>query len=188
MQTHPEPLPIGAPAPSFQLPGVDGKDYRFEDFAAPLLVYIQGCNHCPIVLAYLERIKAYARDYAPRGVDFVMVNSNDVDKVEDDSFPAMKAFSAKHQLPFPYLYDESQEVARAYRTFRTPEVLVFDRERKLCYHGRIDDNAKEPEQASSFEFKEALDALLDGQPVPVPETYAVGCTVKWKPGNEPVLV
>jgi peroxiredoxin len=187
MKTHPDMLPIGAAAPDFSLPGVDGRTYRLSDFQAPVFVYIQGCNHCPYVIAYLERLKAYAAEYGPKGVDFVMVNSNDVDQYEDDSFPAMQRFAKEHALPFPYLYDESQEVAKAYRTFRTPELLVFDRDRKLAYHGRIDDNPKEPDKATAFEFRDALEALLAGRPVPVAETFAVGCTVKWKPGNEPVL-
>ena len=187
VQTHPEPLAIGTRAPDFSLPGVDGKRYALADFTGEVFVYIQGCNHCPIVLAYLERLKTYAEQYQPHGVDFVMINSNDAERYPDDSFEAMQRFAAEHKLPFPYLHDESQEVAQAYRTFRTPELLVFDREHKLAYHGRIDDNAKEPDKVGKRDFEEALEALLANKPVPNPETYAVGCTVKWKPGNEPVV-
>ena len=187
LKNHPEPLPIGAPAPDFALPGVDGKTHRLGDFGAPVLVYVQGCNHCPYVLAALDRLQRLARDYKDKGVQFVMVNSNDAAQYPADDFAAMRRFKEAHALPFPYLFDETQEVAKAYRTFRTPELLVFGEERTLAYHGRIDDNLKEPERATTHELKDALDALLSGGAVAEPETYAVGCTVKWKPGNEPWL-
>ena len=187
MKTHPDVLPVGAPAPDFALPGVDGATHRLTDLDAPVFVYIQGCNHCPYVLAYLDRFKALTDEYADKGVAFVMVNSNDAERYPDDDFEGMKKFAAEHMLPFPYLWDPSQETAKAYRTLRTPEVLVFDASRKLAYHGRIDDNAKEPEAVTTHELKDALEALLAGDEVAEPETYAVGCTVKWKPGNEPVV-
>ncbi len=187
LKNHPEPLPIGASAPDFALLGVDDKPYRLSDVDAPVFVYVQGCNHCPYVLAALDRLKRLASEYGAKGVQFVMVNSNDAAQYPDDSFGAMQAFSEAHALPFPYLYDETQEVAKAYRTFRTPELLVFDERRTLAYHGRIDDNLKEPEKARTHELQDALDALLSGEAVAEPETYAAGCTVKWKPGNEPWL-
>lgn len=179
-------LAIGAAAPDFKLPGVDGKTYQRDDFHKPIFVYVQGCNHCPYVLAYLKRLKRFARDYAEHA-DVVMVNSNDAEQYPSDDFDAMQTFAKTHALPFPYLFDADQSVARAYRAFRTPELLVFGRERTLAYRGRIDDSVKEPEAATTHEFKDALDALVAGQPVPEPETYAIGCTVKWKPGNEPAL-
>ncbi len=187
MQTHLKVLPIGAPAPGFELPGVDGKSYALKGFTEPVLVYIQSCNHCPYVLAYLKRLKDLAKDYSGKGVQFLMVNSNDAAQYPEDDFEHMKGFAQKHELPFPYLYDETQAVAKAYRTYRTPEVLVFDEQRKLVYHGRIDDSAKEPHKVSTHEFKDALDALLSGQAIKEAETSAVGCTVKWKPGNESVI-
>lgn len=178
-------LPIGATAPAFDLPAAGGGRVRLSDFVeAPAFVYVQGCNHCPVVLAYLERLKAIARDYQQRGVGFVMVNSNDAERYPDDSFEAMERFRHEHDLPFPYLHDEDQEVARSYRTVRTPEVLVFDEERDLRYHGRIDD-AKDPDRVTRQELREALDTLLAGNDVAEPETWAVGCTVKWKPGRSP---
>jgi peroxiredoxin len=187
VQTHPEPLAIGSRAPTFDLPATDGRSYRLEDFDAPVLIFIQGCNHCPVVLAYLDRIAEIEADYRERGVQVVMVNSNDAERYPDDGFGAMQSFAAERGFAFPYLFDADQSVAQAYRTFRTPEILVFDGERRLRYHGRIDDNTKEPELATRQDLREALDALLAGNDVPEPETYAVGCTVKWKPGNEPVL-
>lgn len=187
MQTHPEPLAIGSAAPTFDLPATDGRRYRLDDFDAPVLIYIQGCNHCPVVIAYLDRIAEIEADYRGRGVQVVMVNSNDAERYPDDGFEAMQGFAAERGFAFPYPYDEDQSVAQAYRTFRTPEMLVFDGERRLRYHGRIDDNTKEPENATRHELRDALDALLAGAAVAEPETYAVGCTVKWKPGNEPVV-
>lgn len=178
-------LPIGAPAPDFDLPAAGGGRVRSDDLReADVFVYVQGCNHCPVLLAYLDRLKDVARDYAGRGVAMVMVNSNDAERYPDDAFEAMERFRVEHDLPFPYLHDEDQEVARAYRTVRTPEVLVFDRDRRLRYHGRVDD-AKDPDEVTRRDLREALDALLDGRDVPEPETWAVGCTVKWKPGRSP---
>ena len=178
-------LPIGSTAPKFDLPAAGGSRVRFDDLAdAQVFVYVQGCNHCPVVLAYLERLKSIARDYADRSVAFVMVNSNDADRYEDDSFEAMGRFREEHDLPFPYLHDGDQAVARAYRTVRTPEILVFDEERDLRYHGRIDD-AKDPAEVTRHELRDAIDALLAGDPVAEPETWAIGCTVKWKPGRSP---
>jgi hypothetical protein len=116
-----------------------------------------------------------------------MVNSNDAKRFPEDSFENMKRFAEEHALNFPYLFDETQEVAMAYRTFRTPEPLVFDSRRRLVYHGRIDDSSKEPAKVTSYDLKDAIEAALAGKPVADPETYAVGCTVKWKEGNEPTL-
>jgi peroxiredoxin len=182
METYPETLPLGSRAPEFELPGVDGKSYRLEAIRSPIFIYVQSSNLCPVVQAYLGRLNALAEEYADR-VRFVMVNANDG---EQESLEPMQRFAAEHALTFPYLKDETQEVARAYRTVRTPEVLVFDRQRKLAYHGRIDDN-KDEAKVTKRELHEALEAILAGRPVSEPETYAVGCTVKWKPGNEPVV-
>lgn len=183
---EPAKLAIGATAPDFDLPGVHGDSVSLSDLGdAEVFVYVQGCNHCPYVHAYLERLKRIAREYEPRGVRFVMVNSNDADRYEDDSFEAMQAFARDHDLPFPYLHDEDQSVARAYKTVRTPEVLVFGRDRRLRYHGRIDDAAKDEGAVTRQELREALDALLEGREIAEPETWAVGCTVKWKPGRSP---
>jgi len=179
-------LPLGATAPHFDLVASDGTRASLDDFAeAKTFVYVQGCNHCPYVVANIGRLAELARHYQPHGVRFVMVNSNDADRYEDDSFEAMGRFAAEHDLPFPYLHDPEQEVALAYRTVRTPEVLVFDAERRLRYHGRIDDSAKDPSAASSHELRDALDALLDGRAPDPAETWAVGCTVKWRPDRNP---
>ena len=144
MQTQPETLPIGAHAPDFDLPAVDGRRVALTDLAdAAVFVYVQACNHCPYVVANVERLTRLARDYDDRGVVFAFVNSNDATTHPDDDVDAMRRFASEHDLPFPYLRDEDQSVARAYRTQRTPEVLVFDRDRRLRYHGRIDDSPKD---------------------------------------------
>ncbi len=187
MNTHPEVLVIGAQAPSFFLPATDGKEYSLSDFDASVLVYVQGCNHCPYVIGYLDRLKSLANDFQARDVQFVMINSNDAATYPDDDFESMKKFSLDQDLPFPYLYDEDQSIAQAYKAVRTPEILVFDADRTLRYHGRIDDNAKEPHNVTSTELRNALEALTSGNTVQEAETYAVGCTVKWKPGNEPIV-
>jgi peroxiredoxin len=176
-----EPLPLGSPAPDFDLPTADGGRVRLADVRTDLFVYVQGCNHCPVVLAYLDRLQALARAYAGRAT-FVMVNANDAERYPDDSFEAMQRFAADHDLAYAYAWDADQTVALAYRTVRTPEVLVFDAARRLRYHGRVDD-AKDPAEVARHDLKEALDDLLADRPVSVPETWAVGCTVKWTPEN-----
>lgn len=184
MKTQPDPLPLGARAPRFELPATDGRRLRLEDFGSELFVYVQACNRCPYVLANVDRLVALADAY--RGTaDVVFVNSNDGDARPDDGMARMRAFAAEHALPFPYLRDEDQSVARAYRTQRTPEVLVFDSERRLRYHGRVDDSPKDPAGVTDETLRNALDALLAGRRVREPETFAMGCTVTWKPGNVP---
>ena len=187
MNTYPEVLAIGAQAPDFSLPATDGRTYSLADFDAPVFVYVQSCNHCPFVHAYLDRLKALATEFAPQGVQFAMVNSNDAASHPDDDFGSMRTFAEEKGLPFPYLHDESQQIAQTYRAVRTPEILVFDAARTLRYHGRIDDDAKEPESVTVTDLRDALEALVTGGDIAEPETYAVGCTVKWKPGNEPVV-
>jgi len=184
MKTQPDPLPIGASAPPFDLSATDGRRYRLEDFGGELFVYVQACNHCPYVLANVDRLVALARAYQGTA-SFAFVNSNDAEAVPDDGVSGMTAFAAEHDLPFPYLRDEDQTVAQTYRTQRTPEVLVFDRERRLRYHGRIDDSPKDPAAVTEETLRAALDAALAGRAIAEPETFAMGCTVKWRPGNFP---
>jgi peroxiredoxin len=186
---HPEPLPIGTEAPDFEMPATNGVTYTLGDFDGhPIFVYIQGSNRCPYMLAYIERIKAFAATYSDQGVQFVIVNSNDEDEEQQDVFAAMKKFDDQYELNMPYLRDADQSVAQAYRTYRTPEVLVFDADRMLRYRGRIDDNTQDPTFIEHHDLRDALDALIAGEPVPTPKTYPVGCTVKWKSGNEPRAV
>jgi peroxiredoxin len=169
-----------ASAPDFTLPGVDGRDHSLADYAdADVLVLVQSCNHCPYVLAWEDRINAIQRDYAGRGIRVVAFCSNDATTHPGDSFDAMVEHAREAGFAIDYLHDEDQSLARALGSERTPEVFVFDRERRLRYHGAVDDDRDE--HAASVPYvRDALDALLDGREPPVTETTPVGCTVKWR--------
>jgi len=171
---------LGAEAPQFDLPGVDGQSHSLDSYAdANVLVLVQSCNHCPYVQAWEGRLSAIASDYADRGVRVVAVNSNDAVSHPEDSFEEMQKRSREQGFTFEYLYDEPQAVAQALGAERTPEVFVYDRDRQLRYHGAIDDNRDETGVAQQY-LRDALDALLAGSDPAVAETPAVGCTVKWR--------
>jgi peroxiredoxin len=174
-------LELGSQAPAFSLPGTDGKTHSLESFKdAKALCVVFSCNHCPYVQAYEGRFKALQADFGPRGFQLVAINSNDADNYPEDGFDAMVVRSKEQGFNFPYLRDEDQSVAKAYGAVRTPHVFLFDAERKLAYLGRIDDSWDKPEKVSRRELAEAIEDLLAGRPVKVAETFAVGCTVKWK--------
>lgn len=173
-------LEINASCPAFDLPGTDDKNHSLESFKSDLLVVIVSCNHCPYVIAYEPRIVALAKELAPKSVDFVAVNANDTTRYPDDGMQPMKARARERGFPFPYLRDDSQAFVRALGARFTPEVFVFDRERKLRYHGRIDDNHRDESRVTSQDLRSALDALLAGSDPPVADTTAFGCSVKWK--------
>lgn len=165
----------------FTLPGTDGQTYRPEDFReAAVFGVIWSCNHCPYARAWEDRLIQIQRDYADRAVRFVLVSSNDPAKYPDDSFEQMQLRAQAKAYPFPYLFDETQEVARAYGATRTPEVFLFDEGRVLRYHGAPDDNFEDPAAVRHHYLREALDALLGGAAPPAGETRAVGCTIKWR--------
>ena len=171
---------LGAEAPQFDLPGVDGQSHSLDSYAdANVLVLVQSCNHCPYVQAWEGRLSAIASDYADRGVRLVAVNSNDAVSHPEDSFEEMQKRSREQGFTFEYLYDEPQAVAQALGAERTPEVFVYDRDRRLRYHGAIDDNRDETGVSQQY-LRDALDALLAGSDPAVAETPAVGCTVKWR--------
>ena len=171
---------LGAEAPQFDLPGVDGQNHSLDSYAeADVLVLVQSCNHCPYVQAWEGRLSAIASDYADRGVRVVAVNSNDADSHPEDSFDEMQKRSREQGFTFDYLYDEPQGVAQALGAERTPEVFVYDRDRRLRYHGAIDDNRDETGVSQRY-LRDALDAVLAGSDPAVAETPAVGCTVKWR--------
>lgn len=174
-------LKIGDPAQDFRLPGVDGKDYGLEDFSDRKVVVVMfSCNHCPTVKAYEGRFIELQHEYEEKGVALIAINPNDDKQYPEDSFENMKIRAREKSFNFPYLRDESQKVAKAYGAERTPEVFVFDKERILRYHGRIDDNVHEPNQVHQRYLRDAIDALLEGKEVPLEETEPIGCTVKWK--------
>lgn len=173
-------LTMATEAPPFDLPGVDGRNHSLGDYAeAPILAIVWSCNHCPYVQGWEARMKAIQGDYADRGFRLVAINSNDVESYPADSFDEMKARAAAQGFNFDYLFDEDQSTARRYGPERTPEVFLFDRERRLVYHGAIDDNRDESAVTRHY-LREAIDALLQGQDPPVSETPPVGCSVKWR--------
>ena len=178
-------LQIGEKAPAFHLPGVDGKTYSLNDFSdAKLLIVVFSCNHCPYVVGSQDRmVKLYA-DYNPKGVDMIAINSNETENHPTDSFEHMVERAREKDFAFPYVRDESQEVARAYGALRTPHYFVFDEKRKLRYTGRMDDNPRQPGQETTHELRDTLDALLEGKDPPVPMTNPIGCNVKWKGKEE----
>jgi peroxiredoxin len=168
-------------APSFRLPGIDGSEHTLESYGdQAILVLVQSCNHCPYVQAWEGRMKAIQSDYAGRGVALVAVNSNDPERYPEDSFEEMGRRAAREGFNFDYLWDEDQSFARALGAERTPEVFVFDRERRLVYHGAIDDSRDETAVGRQY-LRDALDAVLDGREPPVAETPPSGCSVKWRP-------
>lgn len=185
----PVTLSIGSPAPDFNLPGVDGKNYKLSDFAdAKVLVVVFTCNHCPTAQAYEQRIKDLAQDYRGKGVALVAISPNDPKAVRldelgytdlGDSFEEMKIRAQDQKFNFPYLYDGDEEkVSRAYGPTSTPHLFIFDSGRKLRYAGRIDDSEK-PDKIKSRDAQNAVDALLAGRPVRVAKTKTFGCSIKW---------
>ncbi len=178
-------LRIGDSCPDFNLIAVDKKEYSLESFSdKKILIIIFSCNHCPYVQAYEDRIKEIQTEYASRGLKIAAVNSNDVTQYEDDSFDAMVERARSKVFNFHYLHDADQSVAEAFGATHTPEIFVFDDERKLAYHGKIDDNWKEPEKVKSNYLRDALDELLEKKEISVPETFSIGCTIKWKLRNK----
>jgi peroxiredoxin len=207
---QPTTLPLGSPAPNFNLPGVDGREHALKDFAAArLLVVVFTCNHCPTAQYYEERLKQLASDYKGRGVAVVAIMPNDPKSVRldelgwtdlGDSFEEMKIRARDCQFNFPYLYDgDTEAVARAYGPVATPHVFAFDAARKLRYVGAIDDSER-VQHVTKHYLRDALDALLAGQEPAVTKTKVVGCSIKWagkaesvdaymqKLANEPVAL
>jgi peroxiredoxin len=174
-------LAIGDQAIPFNLLGVDGRKHSLSEYDGyEILVVVFSCNHCPYVRAWEGRMVDIQRDYEGSGVRLVAINSNDATKYPEDGFEEMKERAASKGFNFDYLRDESQEIAQAYGAERTPEVFVFDRDRKLRYHGAIDDNYDDPDSVERHYLRNALDALLAGGQPPIEQTQPVGCTVKWR--------
>jgi len=174
-------IDLGHDAPDFSLPEVSGKNYSISDFAAsPLLLIIFSCNHCPYVQAYEERIKKLQNDFRKDGLQIVAINANDANKYAEDSFEEMQKRATERQFNFLYLRDESQQTAKAFGAAYTPELFLFNAERKLIYTGKIDDNWCEPEKVQTKYLQNAVEEYLRGEEISVPETYAIGCTIKWK--------
>ena len=199
-------LQIDSSIPDFNLPSTDGKKYSLDSFKdKKALIIIFSCNHCPYVQAYENRIMAIQKDYEERGAAVAAINSNDSAQYSEDSFEEMKKRAiAEIELPishlcnmkmekkemkkreekkkfnFIYLRDEDQSAAKSFDASHTPEIFLFNGERKLVYHGKIDDNWQEEQKIKTKYLRDALDELLSGKEISVPETYSIGCTIKWK--------
>lgn len=184
---HSRMLPLGTPAPAFRLPDTQGRTCTLEDHAAaPALLVAFLCNHCPYVKHILPGLAAFTREYGPRGLAVVAISSNDVSAFPEDAPQAMAAVARDHGFTFPYLYDESQDVALAYQAICTPDFFLFDRARRLVYRGQFDDSRpNNGVPVTGHSLRAAADAVLAGRPVPGEQRPSVGCSIKWKAGNEP---
>jgi len=179
--------PRGTLAPDFRLPDTNGRLVSLSDFAkAPALLVVFMCNHCPFVKHIRAGLAQFARDYQPRGLAMVGINSNDVASYPEDS-PAKMAEEVKATAyTFPYLYDEAQTVAKAYHAACTPDFFLYDRDRRLVYRGQFDDSRpSNGRPVTGFDLRAAVDAVLAGRPVSAEQKPSIGCNIKWKPGAAP---
>jgi len=178
-------LALGTLAPEFRLPTPDGKTVSSADFAgAPALLVVFICNHCPYVKHVQSKFTELAKKYQGRGVAIVGINSNDVENYPDDAPEKMAEEIQSAGYTFPYLYDENQEVAQAYRAACTPDFFLFDRDRRLVYRGQFDDSRpKNGLPVTGEDLRAALDDVLTGHPVAGTQKPSVGCSIKWKPQN-----
>lgn len=180
-------LELGTPAPAFTLPEpATGKSVSLADFAGRPVLVVFICNHCPYVLHIAEKLAAIAHEYQQRDIEFIAINSNDVVNYPDDSPEKMPAMSEKYGFTFPYLFDESQEVAQAYRAACTPDFFLFDSEHKLVYRGQFDDaRPRNDEPVTGADLSDAIKALVANMPPLEEQKPSLGCNIKWKEGNEP---
>jgi peroxiredoxin len=180
-------LPLGTPAPDFSLVNIDGQVFARDDFRdAPALLVIFMCNHCPYVKHVADALAQLSAEYQQREVAIVGINSNDASNYPQDSPEQMIHEAEARGYTFPYLYDETQDVAKAYRAACTPDFFVFDADRRLAYRGQMDDSRPDSGiPVTGADLRAALDAVLAGDPVPEPQKPSLGCNIKWKPGNEP---
>jgi peroxiredoxin len=180
-------LELGTSAPDFQLPDTDGKSIGLQDFEdrRGLLVVFM-CNHCPYVKHIRGALAQFARDYQPKGLGVVGINANDVANYPADSPEKMAEEVAGAGYTFPYLYDETQEVAKKYGAVCTPDLFLYDGNQQLVYRGQFDDSRPGSSlEVTGSDIRAATDALLEQRPIPADQKPSVGCNIKWKPGNEP---
>lgn len=180
-------LPLGTAAPNFSLPNIDGKTVSLGDFKdAPALLVMFICNHCPFVKHVADELAKLGRDYQAQGAAIVAISSNDVGNHPDDSPAKMKEEASTRGYTFPYLYDDTQEVAKAYAAACTPDFYVFDQNLKLVYRGQMDSSRPDSGiPVTGQDLRVALDAVLAGKPISADQKPSIGCNIKWKPGNEP---
>lgn len=181
-------LTLGTSAPGFSLPDTKGKLVSLEDFRdAPVLLVVFMCNHCPFVKHVLDGMVGLIKDYQAKGVAAVGVSSNDVEDYPDDRPELMAKLAEQKGFTFPYLYDETQDVARAYHAACTPDFFLFDRRRKLIYRGQMDDSRPGNNiPVTGSDLRAALDAVLAGKPVAAKQVPSMGCNIKWKQNAAPV--
>jgi peroxiredoxin len=176
-----KPGEINSEIIDFNLKGIDGRVYSLKNFTEEkILVIIFMCNHCPYVKAVIERLVLLQKKFADKKVKFIGINPNDVISYPEDSFENMILFAKEYSMNFPYLFDETQEVARAYEAVCTPDIYVFDEKRKLKYRGRIDDNWKDESQVTSRDLESAIEHLLDNREISFEQIPSMGCSIKWK--------
>lgn len=180
-------LKIGDLLPHFALPAVDGMTVESHLIKDSVLVVVFTCNHCPYAMAYEDRLIALAEHFDEEGVQFVLINSNDPTGYPEDSFERMGEKATEKGYPFPYCLDETQAVAKSFGALCTPHCFVFDHERTLRYKGQVDDNWEDPDAVERHTLRDAVAAVLRGDAPAVTEANAIGCSIKWKRGNEPSL-
>lgn len=180
-------LPLGTQAPDFELPDFNGQKVSLSSFrGSKALVVIFMCNHCPFVKHVAPELVRLHADYGPRGVSIVGISSNDVVAYPDDSPAMMKTEAETQGYKFPYLYDETQTVAQAYKAACTPDFYVFDSSMKLVYRGQLDDSRPKSDiPVTGRDMRNALDSLLAGTPLSENQRPSIGCNIKWKQGAEP---
>ncbi len=180
-------LPLGTKAPPFTLPDVKDHPVSLSDFdGAAVLVVVFMCNHCPFVKHILDGFVELVKEYQPKGVAFVGVNSNDVDNYPEDRPERMAHIARAKGFTFPYLYDATQEAAKSYRAACTPDFFVFDGDRRLVYRGQMDSSRPGNNvPITGADLCAALDAVLKGEPVLEEQKPSIGCNIKWKAGNQP---
>ncbi|MDG2380923.1 MAG: thioredoxin family protein [Pirellulaceae bacterium] len=180
-------MPLGTAAPGFSLLNVDGQMVNNQDFpGAPALVVMFICNHCPYVIHVADHLAGLAAEYQSQGVAFVGINSNDTSGHPMDSPEQMVHEAESRGYVFPYLFDETQKVAKAYGAACTPDFFVFDQDQKLIYRGQLDESRPKNEiPVTGKDLRQALDAILRGETIPEEQKPSLGCNIKWKPGQEP---
>jgi peroxiredoxin len=181
-------LPLGTEAPAFSLPDPGGALHSFEDHPHAkgyLVIFL--CNHCPFVKHISSQLADFCRVSQGHGLSVFGINSNDVDNYPEDRPEKMAEEAKRYRYTFPYLYDQSQEVAKAFQAACTPDFFLFDGVRKLVYRGQFDDSRPgNGKQVTGADLRAAVDALIDGRRMPKEQRPSIGCNIKWKPGNEPV--
>jgi len=180
-------LELGTTAPDFSLPGTDGQPVSLADFGdKPAVLIVFMCNHCPYVKHLSSALAEFARKYEEEGLQVIGINSNDANNYPDDSPEKMVLEKQLAGYGFPYLYDESQGVAKAYRAACTPDFFLFDKERRLFYRGQFDESRPGSSiPVTGRSLGQAVDALLVGKAPPEEQKPSMGCNIKWRPGNEP---